>query len=55
MPNKLKPCDCGNRGVASEKLNVFGDSFFCRCKNCGKITGTYNTEHQAIEAWNKRS
>ena len=52
---ELKPCDCGNIGVTLEKLNVFGYSFFCRCKTCGKITGTYSTEQQATDAWNKRS
>jgi len=50
----LKPCPfCGSK---AELLNM-GEDFphIVVCTNCGSAGATYETEQEAIEAWNKRS
>lgn len=49
---KLKSCPfCG--GEARTIPYSFED-FAVRCKECGCGTGIYDTEEEAIEAWNRR-
>lgn len=35
-------------------LALIGDEFAMRCSNCGASTGWYETETEAIAAWNRR-
>ena len=50
--DRLKPCPfCG-----SKDIKLWGnhrDSFWFRCNNCASID-SYDTERQAVRAWNKR-
>ena len=50
--DRLKPCPfCG-----SKDIKLFGnhrDSFWFRCNKCASID-SYDTERQAVRAWNKR-
>ena len=54
---ELKPCPfCGNDEIdccyeAEEDVYEF---YFCKCKACGATAGFYQTEQEAIAAWNKR-
>ena len=53
MSDELKPCPfCGSSNFYSEKIE-----FDARvgCGNCGAKTRLYNTDEEAIEAWNKRA
>ena len=31
------------------------DAFWVECKDCFAMSGSYNTEEEAIEAWNRRA
>lgn len=49
---KLKPCPfCG--GEASTYV-AYDDNYYVCCDECGCGLPVYNTEEEAIEAWNKR-
>ena len=49
---KLKPCPfCG--GEASMYI-AYDDGYYVCCDECGCGLPVYNTEEEAIEAWNKR-
>ena len=51
--DRLKPCPfCG-----SKDIKLYGnhrDSFWFRCNKCASID-SYDTERQAVRAWNKRA
>ena len=62
MPiEKLKPCPfCGSSNIAPEEEygSDCGYSFgghLVICNNCGVQTKYYETETEAIEAWNRRA
>lgn len=47
---KPKPCPfCG-----SENINVSKTAHYVECNDCNVETMCYNTEEEAIEAWNRR-
>ena len=49
---KLKPCPfCG--GEASTYV-AYDDGYYVCCDECGCGLPVYNTEEEAVEAWNKR-
>lgn len=53
---ELKPCECKERPrVASQYTKEFGTIYWVHCDKCGNDSGWYETEEQAISAWNKRS
>ena len=51
---ELKPCPfCGNCAIVIESL--YGYQIKCRSiMECGAMTETFDTEEEAIEAWNRR-
>ena len=50
---KLKPCPfCG--GEASMYI-AYDDGYYVCCDECGCGLPVYNTEEEAIEAWNRRT
>ena len=49
---KLKPCPfCGSELILIER--TYGGTWVC-CEGCYTETKLYNTEEEAIEAWNRR-
>jgi len=59
MTDKLKPVRCGCGGEAKvstwtgSNATVINDCNAVYCENCGIQTKKYNTEAEAIEAWNR--
>lgn len=55
MSNELKPCPfCGGRAYLSERMN---GGYYVECESIGGClaeSGNYDTEEQAVEAWNRR-
>ena len=50
---ELKPCPfCG--GEASMYI-AYDDGYYVCCDECGCGLPVYNTEEEAIEAWNRRT
>lgn len=54
---EIKACDCGNIDIDIDETIYFADDirYKCVCPKCGRETEQYDTEEQAISAWNKRS
>ena len=54
MSNKLKPVQCGCGGKAQVFFPFANNSIYMiECKKCGICTSAYETETEAIQAWNK--
>lgn len=53
MSNELKPCECGGVGTICKTVLGYG----VECSKNGHIhnTSIFETEKQAIEAWNRRA
>ena len=52
--NELKPVNCGCGGEAQVFLPFTNNSvYMIECKKCGICTSAYDTEAEAITAWNK--
>ena len=50
--DRLKPCPfCGSKDI--KLCGNHRDSFWFRCNKCASID-SYDTERQAVRAWNKR-
>lgn len=53
--DKLKPCKCPCCGNTSKAVaEQFYQEFYVMCVECELRTANYDTEEEAIEAWNKR-
>ena len=50
--NALKPTRCGCGGEARIG-KIYGDAWTVECTECGLQSGCYDTEAEAVEAWNK--
>ena len=53
MPNELKPCPfCSSKNIdiSTYSTNVV----FVQCDNCGATFPHFDSEKEAIEAWNRR-
>ena len=51
--DRLKPCPfCGSKDI--KLCGNHRDSFWFRCNKCASID-SYDTERQAVRAWNKRA
>ena len=53
MTDELKPVRCGCGGEANVISGVNIPRSLVICKKCGIGTMTYDTEAEAVEAWNK--
>lgn len=57
MTNELKPvrCGCGGEAVLceSDKYDSFDFTYMIYCKACGISSDVYDTEAEAITAWNR--
>ena len=60
MSEKLKPCPfCGNKAEINGKilnwdLSSIEAAYFVRCTKCRNHSDWFDTEQDAIEAWNRR-
>ena len=56
MTDELKPvrCGCGGEAVLceSDKYDSFDFTYMIYCKACGISSDVYDTEAEAIQAWN---
>lgn len=52
MSNDLKPVRCGCGGEARTG-KIYGDAWTVECTECGIQSGCYDTEAEAITAWNR--
>jgi hypothetical protein len=49
----FKTCPCGtNPKVAKDGLLTNGNNYIAYCEKCKRRIGSFDTEQQAIEAWN---
>lgn len=57
MSEKLKPCPfCGGEAIRGIACHVHEDyAFRVECRECKIVTPFYDTEAEAIEAWNRRT
>jgi len=54
MTDELKPVRCGCGGEAQVFFPFTNNSvYMIECKKCGICTSAYETEAEAIEAWNR--
>ena len=57
---ELRKCSCGgepfiyNPTDTGYEEDYIGDYYCVECEKCGRISETFDTEEEAIEAWNKR-
>lgn len=52
MSKELKPVRCGCGGEARIG-KIYGDAWTVECTECGIQSGCYDTEAEAITAWNR--
>ena len=52
MTDELKPVRCGCGGEARIG-KIYGDAWTVECTECGIQSGCYDTEAEAITAWNR--
>ena len=52
MTDELKPVRCGCGGEARIG-KIYGDAWTVECTKCAIQSGCYDTEVEAIEAWNR--
>ena len=52
MTDELKPVHCGCGGEARIG-KIYGDAWTVECTECGIQSGCYDTEAEAITAWNR--
>ena len=53
---ELKPCPfCGGEAEVLSSIRLNEQTFFAWCDNCESRGYYYNTEADAVEAWNTRS
>ena len=55
-PYELKPCPfCGKMDyLTAQAINGGKWEPFVECNKCGSCSAPYNTQEEAIEAWNRR-
>ena len=54
--NQCKWCEIVEEAKGEGRLEkLAGGKFAVFCNRCGWFTDSYDTEQQAIDAWNKRS
>ena len=57
MTDKLTPvrCGCGGEAVLceSDKYDSFNFTYMIYCKACGITSDVYDTEAEAVQAWNR--
>ena len=53
MSEELKPVNCGCGGEAKVDQTDGYDEYQVYCPKCFMSSGTFNTEAEAIQAWNK--
>lgn len=52
MTDELKPCHCGCGGKAMPYVSPITTRWLLQCESCKIETAFYDTEAEAIEAWN---
>ena len=52
MTDELKPVRCGCGGEAQTGKSYSG-FYSVECMNCGMQSGYYDTEAEAVQAWNR--
>ena len=53
MTDELKPCRCGCRGEARLQGLNGGERWYVYCRNCHTDSDIYDTEAEAVAAWNR--
>lgn len=55
MPNELNPCPfCGGEEISCQDAGKNTDVWFVQCESCGATFPHFDSEKEAIEAWNRR-
>lgn len=54
MSEELKPVNCGCGGSCNTQFDCNESKpWYCECDSCGIVTLCYDTEAEAIQAWNR--
>jgi len=57
MSDKLRPVRCGCGGEAiilkADEYHQFPDTYYVSCTKCTAGVGPYDTEAEAVKAWNR--
>lgn len=57
MTDELKPvnCGCGGEAVANDYIDRYENKteYFVHCVKCGICSADYDTEAEAVQAWNR--
>ena len=51
--NELKPVRCGCGGATRRCADPITGQWFVQCRACGTVALYYNSEAEAVTAWNK--